>query len=159
MSRVLPIAVGLVCLLGSTTAVLADDAEDVAAAVRAVYKALNNGDAAGYAELIADGYVNFPRTGALLGGGGTAEEARSNINDRFRAGLDFSLQVHHVGVKVYGQAAIATYYTTGPTTYPDGSILQGTFRASLVWVKQGASWKIVHLHISELQPGALIDGR
>ena len=135
-----------------TTGAAADDADDVKAAVGAFYEAINSGNAGDYIKFVTAEGSTFPRTGTLLRiGAGSVEEAKNNLQAGFDAGLKFDVRVHHLDAKVYGNAAVSTYYTTGPTTYPDGTVLQGTFRASIVWTKQGGQWKIVHIHVSGLQ--------
>ena len=129
-----------------------DDVADVKSAVQALYDALSNGDAAGYARLILPGQTQFPRTGGLLNSTPRVSEAETKkLQGLFDAGLKFDVGLHHLDVKTYGNTAVATYYATGPATYPNGTVLQGTFRASLVWLKQAGQWKIVHQHISRLE--------
>ena len=145
----LTILVAGIFLTGTT---FADDVDDVKSTVQAFYDALNNGDAAGYVEFIIPGHPHFPRTGGLLTSTtSTTEEMRKELQEMFDAGLKFDVQVRHLDVKNHGNTAVATYYTTGPVTYPDGTVLKGTFRASLVWLKQAGQWKIIHMHISRLE--------
>ncbi len=130
----------------------ADDADDVKSAVEAFYDALNSGDAAGVSKFTSPGST-FPRHGRLLRSQGntTQESRKARLQASFDAGLNYDLRIHHLDVKVHGETSVATYYTTGPTTYSNGTLLQGTFRASLIWLKQGSQWRIVHIHISRLE--------
>lgn len=113
------------------------------------YARLNASDPS-FTELFLPGGDQFPRTGADLQSN-TVDPAA--IRRNFDAGLNFDLRVEGLQVKVYGDTAIATYHTTGATEYPDGRLVDGVFRASLVAVRDGAMWKFAHLHLSSLQGG------
>jgi len=128
-------------------AAMADDVDDVKAAVLDFYEQLNN-ENPNFTEYFLPGGSSFPRTGSLLQ---PSNSDRNATQANFDAGLDFDVAVRHLDAKVYGDTAVATYYTTGPTKYEDGSTLQGIFRASMSWAKQGGQWRIVHIHISPLQ--------
>ncbi len=153
MKRLICILMVVIGSMFLTTIATADDVDDVKAAVQAFYEALNSSAVDGFTKFILPGGSgNFPRAGGLLVLGGiTVEDIKNTTQAQFDAGLKFELQIHHVDAKVYGNAAVATYYTTGPTTYPNGTVLQGTFRGSLMWIKQSGQWKIAHIHISRLQ--------
>lgn len=112
------------CLLLTAQAV-ADDAGDVESAVRAWYDALGAGDAAGVVKYAMRG-SSFPRHGGLLRSplANTTQESRTAaLQASFDGGLKYELRIHHLDVQVHGEMAVATYYTTGPTTYPDGTVL------------------------------------
>ena len=128
-------------------AVLADDVDDVKAAVVEFYNQVNNENAS-YAEFFVPSGDQFPRTGVLIQ---PNEEIIGTVQANIDAGLDFNVQLRHIDVKVYGNAAVATYYTVGTTDYPDGTVLSGVFRASITAIKQGSQWKFAHIHISPLQ--------
>ena len=135
----------------------ADDVDDVKAVVRAMYDALNNQDADGWAQTVFipedDTLIgSFPRAGGLRGEDQTTstEQVRSGIQGSFGSGLRSNLTLNHLEAKVYGNTAIATYYTTGPFTPANGETLEGTFRASVTLIKQNGQWKQVHRHISRL---------
>ncbi len=130
-----------------TTVAVADDADDVKAAVLQFYEQLNNENPS-FTRFFLAGGNTFPRTGSLIQ---PSNNNRSAAQANFDAGLDFDVAVRHLDAKVYGDAAVATYYTAGTTKYADGSTLQGIFRASMTWAKQGGQWRIVHIHISPLQ--------
>lgn len=128
----------------------ADDEADIKALVEDFYGALNDGDGEAVAKHYMEGANSFQRTGLLLAPVRSAEY----LNARFEAGLKFQVEVRYIDVKVHGgNAAVATLYTTGSTTYPSGASRNGTFRISIVWVKQASQWKIAHLHLSPLRTG------
>lgn len=128
---------------------LAQDAASLEALVRDWYEKLNNEDTSFFEHVIDEENADFPRTGSLLDvfDGPIAERQQ----ELFDAGLDFDVDIHHLEARVYGDTGVATYYTTGPTTYPNGSVLSGIFRASMIATFQGNRWRVVHIHISPLQ--------
>ena len=146
---ILMVAIGSIFL---TTTATAGDVDDVKAAVQAFYEALNSSTVDDFTKFILPaGSGNFPRTGELLDPGAiTVEDNRNNLQALFDSGLKFEVQIHHLDAKVYGNAAVATYYLTGRITYTSGTIPQGIFRGSMIWTKQAGQWKRVHTHISRL---------
>ena len=131
-----------------TTVAVADDVGDVKAAVRAVDTAFNSGDADAVAEYMHPEHSRFP-DGELLFEGFN----KDHLKALFAAGLKVDLDTRHLGVKIYGNTAVATGYTVGTVTLPDGTINQGTGRFSEVWIKQENEWKRVHIHSSPLTLG------
>lgn len=133
-----------------TAAASADAADDIKRLVEDFYGALNDGDGEAVAKHYLEGANSFQRTGLLLAPVRSAEY----LNARFEAGLKFQVEVRYIDVKVHGgDAAVATLYTTGSTSYPSGATRNGTFRISIVWVKQSSQWRIAHLHLSPLRTG------
>lgn len=132
-------------------AALADDAEDVKKAVLATYAALNNGDVEAYVRLVVP-------EGTLYGGNGsflqernnTTEALRANLQGMFDAGLKYDYRIRNLEVKVYGDSAVATGYVVGSRTAPDGVTRQVTLRRTMVWMRQGEAWEVVHVHSSPL---------
>ncbi len=125
-----------------TTVAMADDADDVKAAVEAMYSALNNSDAEGYSRLTTG-------KGSVFGAGGdllsrrdtTAEGIKNNMQATFDAGTKYNFQLRHLEVTVYGNAALATYYRTG----------NETARISMIVLKEGGQWQQAHRHVSSLR--------
>ena len=126
--------------------VLAQDAASLEAAIMDFYDKLNNEDPA-FADYFVSGSYQFPRTGMVLQSSVDSAAARVQMD----AGLDFEVVVHHLDAQIFGSTGIATYYTTGPTTYPDGTILTGTFRGSITAIREGNQWRWAHVHLSELE--------
>ena len=132
-------------------AALADDAEDVKKAVLATYAALNNGDVETYVRLVVP-------EGTLYGGNGsflqerhnTTEALRANLQGMFDAGLKYDYRIRNLEVKVYGDSAVATGYVVGSRTAPDGVTRQVTLRRTMVWMRLGEAWEVVHVHSSPL---------
>ena len=151
MKRLIAVLIVFIGGMVLTTTAAADDVDDVKAAVQALYETLNKGDADGYAKLVLPGESLFLAAGGLLiRAAMTVEDIRNNLQALFDSGLKFEVQIHHLDAKVYGNAAVATYYMTGRITYTSGTILQGIFRGSMIWTKQAGQWKRVHTHISRL---------
>lgn len=140
----------LLAALAFSTAVTAQSAEEqVQQAVLTFYQRLADHDAVGWNSMISRNSAgNFARTGALLAEANAPDPAGMQAN--FDSGqLDYQLTVHHLNVTVYGNTAVATFYTTGPSKVNGAQIL-GTFRVSQVWVREGQAWRAVHWHISPL---------
>lgn len=126
---------------------VAQDAASLEATVTDYYERLNNEDASS-ADYFLEDAMQFPRTGLVL----TAlVDDEAGISEQIESGLDFEVELHHLDARVIGETGIVTYYTTGTTTYPDGVVLRGTFRASAIAVWQDREWRIAHFHLSELK--------
>jgi ketosteroid isomerase-like protein len=144
----------LALVLISLGAVVADGQaqaaeQQVEEAVLAFYQNLADQNAAAWNSMVApDGVGNFPRTGAALATPNGGDPA--GMQAAFDSGqLSYQLAVEDLSVSVYGNTAVATCYTTGPSNVGGNEIL-GTFRVSQVWVRQGQPWQAVHWHISPL---------
>ncbi len=140
-----------------TNAALADDVEDVKAAVHEFYVLLNSTDAAdaeAYTQLYAAGNTIFAAGGGLLGRTTSLEGRKESFERRIRGGLRNNYnQPRHSEVEVYGgMFAVETSYTTGSSTSPQGTIMPHRNRATRIWIKQDGQWKIVHQHYSPMQP-------
>lgn len=93
------------------------------------------------------GAVEFPRNG---GRRTSFLESAEILQSRFDRGLKSEVEIHELEARVFGNAAVASFYTTGPTTYVDGSVLNDTFRVSITLIRQDGKWTMVWAHISEL---------
>ncbi len=134
-----------------TTVAIADDADDVKAAVQSYFDAINSGNAAGVAR------HRIPEYSVFVGGG--LSDRSSSIaqqRDDFQAltdtGRKLDLRIQHLDVRIYGNAAVVTGYLTGTNTAPDGTVNQLRQQRTGVWIKQGGQWKEVHRHGSQLLP-------
>ncbi len=131
-----------------TTVAIADDADDVKAAVQRYYAALNAGDAGASIQLHVAGNSSFGPDGGLLERFDSLEEQRKNQQAGVDAGFKLNIQPRHVEVSLYGNTAVSTRYGVGSLTVPDGTTVRLNNRITTVWVKQGGQWKVVHQHIS-----------
>ncbi len=138
------------CVIGmfATTVALADDVDDVKAAVQSYMTALNAGDANAWIQLHAVGNTRFSPGGTLLERYDSLEERRKNQQATFDAGVKFNIQTRHLEISVYGDTAVTTNYGVGTITQPDGTVNPDSNRITRVWVKQGGQWKQVHQHFS-----------
>jgi len=128
--------------------VAADDADSLKRSVQAFYDALNNGDADKVVKYFLPEASQFSRTGQRLTPFFTGT---NQLKTQFDSGLKYKVKIRNLDAKVYGDSAVATCYTTGFTAYPDGTVLEGTFRVSAMWIRHANQWKIAHGHISRLQ--------
>lgn len=128
-----------------------DVAEQVEAATRTFYEALNRADPVEAARFLLPGGNSFPRSGAELDPEApSAEESLRNLQRGFASGLRFHVTLRDLRVQVFGEVGIATFYTNGMTTAPGRLPANGEYRATYVWVRTPQGWKIAHFHISPL---------
>ncbi len=135
----------------ATAVAMADDADDVRAAVQKYFDSLNSGDVDAWVQLFAEGHTTFAGGGGLLEANTSLEEQRRIRQAGVDSGLARNLQGRHIEVQVYGNlTAVATNYVVGNLTPAGGNPQQILRRRTAVLIKQGDQWKIVHRHISSL---------
>ncbi len=129
-----------------TSVAMADDVDDVKAAVQRYTTALNTEDANALMQLHAVESTSFDPRGGLLETFDSLEQAVLDT------GLKYNLQARDIGVRVYGNlTAVATSYAVGRITLPNRTTRQVNIRITMVWAKQGGQWKVVHRHHSPLR--------
>jgi hypothetical protein len=129
----------------------AGDREDVLMAVNAYNASMRDGNTDVYVNSVLPGYIIYNGGGALLNYNPPAN--RSGIQTAFDAGTRFNIQHRHQEVVLYGDTAILTAYEQSTTILADGTSTAGRpFRTTMVWVKQGGTWKMAHQHQSPLLP-------
>ena len=134
-----------------TTVAIADDVDDVKAAVQSYVAALNAGDVGAFTRLQAAASTNYGGGGGLLATFDSLEERRNSFQATVDAGVKLNFQARHSDVRVYGNStAVTTSYGVGTITQPNGTVVQFNNRITRVLVKQGGQWKQVHRHISPL---------
>ena len=133
-----------------TTVAMADDVDDVKAAMLDHYAARNAGDADAYVQLHSPNRSNFGAGGQLLNRSDSLEEQRNSAQATIDAGVKFNVQLRHPEVEVYGNVAVVTGYLVGTITSPDGTTRPTANRRTVVLIKQGGQWKAVHGHSSLL---------
>ncbi len=139
----------LVVGMFATAVAMADDVDDVKAAMQRSQVAANTGDAG--TQILLEGFTSFGFAGGLLERF-DLEEARKDRQAAFDAGLKFNLQDRHIEVRVYGNStAVATSYRVGTITLPNGNTVRPNNRITTVLIKQGGQWKIAHVHNSPLR--------
>lgn len=148
MKQIIVVLMVLVGSLALSTAAIADDADDVRAAVLKLNEAWNSGDVDAIAQYLHHERSLFNYRGRLL----TKGFNKDALKAVYEAGLKFNRRWKHLDVKVHGNAAVVTGYHNGRTTGADGSYIQGTRRVSEFWAKQNGQWKQVHRHASQSEP-------
>jgi ketosteroid isomerase-like protein len=73
--------------------------------------------------------------------------------DALRAGMSAGavtaqVEWQDLQATVYGDVAISTGYLVG-TWNIGGSPQEGTWRETIVWLRQGEGWQVGHLHVSQ----------
>ncbi len=132
-----------------TTVAMADDVDDVKAAVEGYFAALNAGDANAYLQTRMPEYSAFAG-GGLLSRNHSLAEQKNGFQTSVDAGSKRNYQLRHLEVKVYGNAAVVTGYNVGTRTLPGATAEQVREQRTEVWIKQGGQWKQVHRHASPL---------
>jgi ketosteroid isomerase-like protein len=134
-----------------TTVAIADDADDVKAAVQSYVAAINAGDSSAI-QYRSPTRSTFNRGGGLLSRPTSSiQEQRSALGAEARAGIKRNYQITHMEVEVYGDTAVVTGYLTGTRTQPNGNTIVMRDRRTGVFVKQGGQWKEVHHHQSPVR--------
>ncbi len=130
---------------------MADDVDDVKAAVQSYFDAINSGNGAAMARHRIPEYSVFAG-GGLIDRSTSITQQRDDFQALTDAGRKLDLRIQHLEVKVYGNAAVVTGYLTGTNTVPDGTVIQSRQQRTGVWIKQGGQWKEVHRHAAQLFP-------
>ncbi len=133
-----------------TAVAMADDVEDVKAALLDRFDALNSGDVGRYVQYHSQERSVFLPNGELLDTS-SFEERRNNRQSQVNARFVRNFQARHLEVKVYGETALVTGYVVGSQTFPNGTTQQISLRRSAVWLKQGGQWKEIHAHLSPMR--------
>ena len=135
-----------------TTVAMANDVDDVKAAVQNYFAAINAGDSSAVMQYRSPEWSSFSRPGGLLDiPTASLQEQKNALDAQVRAGVRRNYGITHMEVKVYGNTAVVTGYLTGSRTQPNGTVVQMRDRRTAVFVKQGSQWKEVHRHQSPLR--------
>ena len=140
----------LVGIFLTTPALAQSDEEAVKAGVLEFYSRLNQADPS-YVSFWHPNATAYARDGGLLGSD-VGQRTQSAVQASFDAGLEYNVTVRNLEATVFNNdSAVTTYYTGGIVRNPaGGSIEGGSYRATMIWAKDGGEWKIIHLHISPL---------
>ena len=134
-----------------TSVAIADDVDDVEAAVQSYFAALTAGDASAVMRLHAAASTSFGPGGTLLATFDSPEEQRDSFQATVDSGVKLNVRGRHIDVRVYGNStAVTTSYGVGTVTQPNGTTVPTNQRITSVLVKQGDQWKVVHRHLSPL---------
>ncbi len=80
------------------------------------------------------------------------EKQTKSFQSAYNAGQRINVQIRHLNVRVYGNAAIVTGYVVGTVTKADGKTIQSRDQRSGMWIKQGGQWREAHRHNSPIAP-------
>ncbi len=137
----------------ATTVAIADDVDDVKAAVQRYIVAINAGDAdAVFQSRIAERSTFNVLGGLIATPTSSLEQQRRSFQNQVNAGRKRNYRLLHVEVKVYGgDTAVVSGYLVGPSTLVNGTVTPHNDRRTAVLIKQGGQWKEVHHHQSPLR--------
>ncbi len=141
----------LVIGMFATVVAVADDVDDVKAALQRYGTALTTGDAGALMQLHAAASSSFGAGGGLLATFDSAEERRTSFQALRDTGFKLNVQLRNVEISVYGDTAVTTSYAVGTVTQSSGTTVRVNNRLTTVLVKQGGQWKEVHRHLSPLR--------
>ncbi len=120
---------------------------EVKAAVMDIIAGFNSGNVDQIERRLAPQQNRFQGDGGFLISFIDASELRS----AFQAGFKVKMEVHNLEAAVYGESAIATFFTGTTITPPNGPPrTEGPWRSSFFLNKQDGVWKLVHSHQSPL---------
>ncbi len=135
----------------ATAVAMADDVDDVKAAVQGYFAALRAGDSSAVMQYRIPERSSFGGPGGLLSRPiSSLEEQKAALEADVRAGVKRNYQITHMEVRVYGNAAVVTGYMTGTRTAPNGTVSLRSVRRTGVFVILGGQLKEVHHHQSPL---------
>ncbi len=113
---------------------------------KAAFEAWQRKDKAFYADYWADDFTEFLPHSPYLG-----TDPKANLLPRFEQLTErwkiVDFQMYNPRVQVYGDVAVLTY-TESVEGRSDGQPVSYTGKATMVYVKQGATWRGVHYHES-----------
>ncbi len=141
----------LVIGMFASAVAMADDVDDVRAALQSFVAALNAWDAGALMQLHAAASSSFGAGGGLLATFDSAEERRNSFQALRDSGFKLNVQLRNVEVSVYGDTAVTTSYGVGTVTQPNGTTVRVNNRLTTVLIKQGGQWREVHRHLSPLR--------
>ena len=142
----------LVVGMFATAVAMADDVDDVKAAVQGFFAALRAGDSSAVIQYRIPERSSFGGPGGLLSRPiSSLEVQKATLEAEVSAGVKRNYQITHMEVRVYGNTAVVTGYLTGTRTEPNGTVTPRRDRRTGVFVKLGGQWKEVHHHQSPLR--------
>ncbi len=94
-------------------------------------------------------YIHTQRTTFGPDGGRLAAFDEEALRAGMGAGtVQAQVEWEDLQATVYGDVAVSTGYLVGTWTVGGGS-REGRWRETIVWLRQGQSWQVAHLHVSE----------
>lgn len=118
---------------------------EVREAVADLLAGYNNGNVEQIERRLAAERNGFQGEGGPLNDIDNIEELRG----AFKSGVRLKFGMRDLEVAVYGDTALSTGLFGGTVTRPNGtSRMDGPWRASFVWNRQGGVWRLVHSHLS-----------
>jgi ketosteroid isomerase-like protein len=121
-------------------------ASQIIAREKASVEAWQRKDKAFYADLLADDSTYFNSFSPYLDA-----DPKTNFMPRFEQYAEMfkynDFQMYNPRVQVYGDTAVLTYNSSVSATF-NGQPLNYTAKMTVVYVKQGNTWRVVHGHES-----------
>jgi ketosteroid isomerase-like protein len=122
-----------------------EEAEEVKAALVALWDAIEEGDLERYASFLHPDYTVFSASGVYLTAG--KELAMRNVTDFLRRAKNARTEMHQPQVTVRGKVAWIVYHWTERAEV-DGKRVSRQGKSTRIYVKEGGRWLCVHAHFT-----------
>ena len=145
----------IIAIAGTATAQQAA-VDEASTAMRRFVQGRVNADPAGLARLMSfeNNHGSFFRNHGLmaqLAPGTSLQSWTEVLEGNYSNGNRENLRIDHLKTSVFGDIAITTGYWTGNQVNSGGEVLvQGPWRFTFIWHKEGNDWLEVHRHISKM---------
>lgn len=144
----LKLAAAALCAAGIALPAVAGDADDIKATIAKAQKAYNSCDAATMEGLTHANFFGFNPDGTLTEGNAMAE-----MKANCEAGTKYNFNLSVLKVHTGDGWAVAAGTNKGKVTPAEGEAQDVNAHFSVVFVKDGDTWKSLHLHASpNMQP-------
>ncbi len=139
-------------VFGSSGDLRAQVADEVEAAVRAHYAAINAGDMETAAGHHAAQYTLFFIDQGERSRYATREAQLADFSGMAEEGFETEWTIEDLRVDVHGDGAVgvATFYITGTVVLPGEAAEEGAWRVTEIWVQTDEGWREVHAHMSPM---------
>ena len=131
------------------------EAGEIEAAVKLFYSQLSTSKYEQAMEHVAIGSSGYVAEGELfsIGSDQVRQGVVKGLEDGEKNGVEMKMRPKEIKVAVYGDTAIATYLIDATFKEADEDEAEEKVnRGTLVWTKKDEVWKIVHWHVSNLEP-------
>jgi ketosteroid isomerase-like protein len=122
-----------------------EEAEEVKAALVALWDAIEKGDLERYASFLHPDYTVFSASGVYLTAG--KELAMRNVADFLRRAKNARTEMHQPQVTVRGKVAWIVYHWTERAEV-DGKRVSRQGKSTRIYVKEGGRWLCTHAHFT-----------
>ena len=147
--RVLTLAIVLCVAISASLAAQSGDVSSLRRAMEGFCAAANRADMDYIDKHYLPEVSRFHSSGEL--DLGWTEEKALGFRQAFDDGFSFSFErCEIVDARAYGEVGITAGHMYGHMTLVDGTLLQGPWRFTYLWVRRDGEWREAHHHVSLL---------